>query len=215
MCELGKVGQTTQAMIRKTMRIGEVRTSIKLEPEFWSYLKEVADSRAIRLSRLVNDVASATPDRTNLASTLRTFCLIHAQLRWQGLERELERLRLAGNTQDLTRVLDACPLPCLLLAEDRTVKRLNQAFAAWLHVDGRGVLGQRLDNLMILRGAGMQQLWQRVFADAGIKARFNATYVSPGKVRTAQAMAIGLSPAAGANPQRACLIIFETLAGRG
>jgi len=48
-------------MIRKTMRIGEVRTSIKLEPEFWSYLKEVADSRGIRLSRLVNDVAEATP----------------------------------------------------------------------------------------------------------------------------------------------------------
>ncbi len=209
------MGQATQAMIRKTMRIGEVRTSIKLEPEFWSYLKEVADSRTIRLSRLVNDVASATPDRTNLASTLRTFCLIHAQLRWQGLESDLERLRLAGNTQDLTRVLDACPLPCLLLAEDRTVKRLNQAFAAWLHVDARGVLGQRLDNLMILRGAGMQQLWQKVFTDAGNKGRFNATYVSPGKVRTAQAMAIGLSAAAGSNPQRACLIIFETLAGRG
>ena len=102
-------------MIRKTMRIGEVRTSIKLEPEFWGYLKEVADSRTIRLSRLVNDVASATPDRTNLASTLRTFCLIHARLRWQGLERELEKLTLAGNTQDLPRVLDACPLPCLLL----------------------------------------------------------------------------------------------------
>jgi predicted DNA-binding ribbon-helix-helix protein len=202
-------------MIRKTMRIGEVRTSIKLEPEFWGYLKEVADSRTIRLSRLVNDVASATPDRTNLASTLRTFCLIHAQLRWQGLERELERLTLAGSTQDLSRVLDACPLPCLLLAEDRTVKRLNQAFAAWLHVDGRGVLGQRLDNLMILRGAGMQQLWQRVFGEAGSKGRFNATYVSPGKVRTAQAIAIGLSPSSGPNPQRACLIIFETLAGRG
>ena len=60
-------------MIRKTMRIGEVRTSIKLEPEFWSYLKEVADSRGIRLSRLVNDVAAASPERTNLASTLRTF----------------------------------------------------------------------------------------------------------------------------------------------
>ena len=214
-CEWSKLAQPAQAMIRKTMRIGEVRTSIKLEPEFWGYLKEVAESRTIRLSRLVNEVASATPDRTNLASTLRTFCLIHAQLRWQGLERDLERLTLAGNTQDLSRVLDACPLPCLLLAEDRSVRRLNQAFAAWLHVDGRGVLGQRLDNLMILRGAGMQQLWQRVFTDAGNKGRFNATYVSPGKVRTAQAMAIGLSPATGANPQRACLIIFETLAGRG
>ena len=141
-------------MIRKTMRIGEVRTSIKLEPEFWGYLKEVADSRTIRLSRLVNDVAAATPERTNLASTLRTFCLIHAQLRWHGLEREIEQLRLAGNTRDLPRVLDACPLPCLLLDEDRTVKRLNQAFATWLHLDARGVLGQRLDNMMILRGQG-------------------------------------------------------------
>jgi predicted DNA-binding ribbon-helix-helix protein len=195
------------------MRIGEVRTSIKLEPEFWSYLKEVADSRGIRVSRLVNDVAAATPDRTNLASTLRTFCLIHAQLRWRGLERELEQLNLAGNTQDLPRVLDACPLPCLLLNADRTIKRLNQAFAAWLHVDGRGVLGQRLDNIMILRGAEMPALWQRVFGDGG-KGRFNATYVSPGKVRTAQALAIGLSPQAAANPVRAGLVIFETLAGR-
>jgi predicted DNA-binding ribbon-helix-helix protein len=201
-------------MIRKTMRIGEVRTSIKLEPEFWGYLKEVADSRGIRLSLLVNDVADATPERTNLASTLRTFCLIHAQLRWRGLERELEQLNLAGNTQDLPRVLDACPLPCLLLNADRTIRRLNQAFAAWLHVDGRGVLGQRLDNIMILRGADMPALWQRIFGDGG-KGRFNATYVSPGKVRTAQALAIGLSPQAGPNAGRASLIIFETLAGRG
>ena len=60
-------------MIRKTMRIGEVRTSIKLEKEFWSYLKDVAEERGIRLSTLVNEVAEATPERTNLASTLRTW----------------------------------------------------------------------------------------------------------------------------------------------
>jgi predicted DNA-binding ribbon-helix-helix protein len=200
-------------MIRKTMRIGEVRTSIKLEPEFWSYLKEVAQERAIRLSRLVNEVAMASPERTNLASTLRTFSLVHAQLRWQGLEQELQKLTLAGNTQDLTRVLDACPLPCLLLGEDRVIKRLNQAFASWLHVDGRGVLGQRLDNVMITRGPCMPELWQRVFGGLAHKARFNATYVSPGKVRTAQALAIGLSAVNGAS-SGACLVIFETLAGR-
>jgi predicted DNA-binding ribbon-helix-helix protein len=201
-------------MIRKTMRIGEVRTSIKLEPEFWGYLKEVAESRKIRLSRLVNDVAEASPERTNLASTLRTFCLIHARLRWQGLQREIETLSLAGNTQDLARVLDACPLPCLLLDPDRAVRRLNHAFASWLHIDGNGVLGQRLDNLMILRGPGMKQLWQRVLGDAAGQGKFNATYVSPGKVRTAQALAVGLSPALGRERGSACLIIFETLAGR-
>jgi predicted DNA-binding ribbon-helix-helix protein len=201
-------------MIRKTMRIGEVRTSIKLEPEFWGYLKEVAQDRSIRLSRLVNEVAMASPQRTNLASTLRTFSLVHAQLRWQGLEQELQKLTLAGNTQDLTRVLDACPLPCLLLSGDRVIQRLNQAFASWLHVDGRGVLGQRLDNVMITRGPCMSELWQRVFDGMAHKARFNATYVSPGKVRTAQALAIGLSTVNGAG-SGACLVIFETLAGRG
>jgi predicted DNA-binding ribbon-helix-helix protein len=201
-------------MIRKTMRIGEVRTSIKLEQEFWSYLKEVAQDRSIRLSRLVNEVAMASPERTNLASTLRTFSLVHAQLRWQGLEQELQKLTLAGNTQDLTRVLDACPLPCLLLSEDRVIRRLNQAFASWLHVDGRGVLGQRLDNVMIMRGTCMPELWQRVFGGVAHKARFNATYVSPGKVRTAQALAIGLSAVNGSS-SGACLVLFETLAGRG
>lgn len=202
-------------MLRKTMRIGDVRTSIKLEPEFWSYLKEVADGRSIRLSRLVNDVANASPERTNLASTLRTFCLIHARLRWQDLNQELERLALAGNTADLTRVLDECPLPCLLLIEDRTIRRFNQAFASWLNVDGAGVLGQRLDNIMILRGASMQDLWRRAFADPPGSGRFNATYVSPGKVRSARAVAVGLSAAPGASGGRACLVTFETLAGRG
>jgi hypothetical protein len=61
----------------------------------------------------------------------------------------------------------------------------------------------------------MPQVWQRVFGDPGAKAKFNATYVSPGKVRTAQALAVGLSAGAGANQGGACLIMFETLAGRG
>jgi hypothetical protein len=45
------------------------------------------------------------------------------------------------------------------------------------------------------------------------RASFNATYVSPGKVRTAQALALGLSGGS-AQEARPCLIMFETLAGR-
>ena len=50
-------------MIRKTMRIGEVRTSIKLEKEFWSYLKEVAGERNLRLSGLVRSWVLPASDR--------------------------------------------------------------------------------------------------------------------------------------------------------
>ena len=200
-------------MIRKTMRVGEVRTSIKLEKEFWGYLKEIAEERNLRLSALVNEVAAATPERTNLASTLRTFALMHARLRAQTVQRELDRLSLAGSTQDLTRVLEACPLPSLVLDAERAIRQLNRAFALWLNLDPRATLGQRLDNVMILRAAGIRELWAGLADGRLPRASLSATYVSPGKVRTAQAVAVALS--GGADPAarvpRGCVVMFETL----
>ena len=201
-------------MIRKTMRIGEVRTSIKLESEFWEYLKEVSESRQMRLSALVNEVAQATPDRTNLASTLRTFALVHARLRCENLQRELDKLSLAGNTQDLVRVMEACPLPCLVLDGERQIRQMNRAFAFWLNVDPKAALGQRLDNIMILRGPGMRDMWNTLLDGRMARAGFNATYVSPGKVRTAQATAVALSATNSDPGRRGCIVLFETLAGR-
>jgi len=201
-------------MIRKTMRIGEVRTSIKLENEFWSYLKEVADGRGIRLSTLVNDVAAATPDRTNLASTLRTFSLVHARLRSAALQAELERLALAGNSNDLVRVLDACPLPCLVLDAERQIKQLNRAFALWLNLDAKATIGKRLDNIMILRGPNMKEMWSSLIDGRLGRAGFNATYVSPGKVRTSQAIALAVGGGQGEAKRRGYVVMFETLAGR-
>lgn len=201
-------------MIRKTMRIGEVRTSIKLENEFWSYLKEVADGRGIRLSTLVNDVAAATPDRTNLASTLRTFSLIHARLRSSTLQAELERLSLAGNSNDLVRVLEACPLPSLVLDAERHIKQLNRAFALWLNLDAKATIGKKLDNIMILRGPNMKEMWSSLIDGRLGRAGFNATYVSPGKVRTSQAIALALGGGQGDPQRRGYVVMFETLAGR-
>lgn len=201
-------------MIRKTMRVGEVRTSIKLEAEFWSYLKEIADERKSRVSAVVNDIARATPDRTNLASTLRTFALSHARLQAHSLRSQLEQLAMAGNTQDLARVLEACPLPCLVLDADRAIRQLNRAFALWLNVDPKATLGLRLDNVMILRGTAIREMWAALAEGRLPRAGFNATYVSPGKVRTSQAMALSLAGSAAPDQPRPTLVIFETLAGR-
>jgi predicted DNA-binding ribbon-helix-helix protein len=198
-------------VIRKTMRIGEVRTSIKLEPEFWGYLKEVAEGRGMRLSSLINEVARATPERTNLASTLRTFALIHAKMRWRAQQEELQRLTLSGNSNDLIHVVDACPLPALVLDAERAIRHVNHAFSMWLNLDENGVRGQRLDNIMILRGAGIREMWAALLEGRVARAGFNATYVSPGKVRTAQAMAVALARSSDA---RGLLVLFETLSGR-
>ena len=72
-------GRHGGSMIPKTMRVGAIRTSLRLEPEFWGYLKEVAQARGLRLTALVNEVAEATPDRASLASALRVFALLHAR----------------------------------------------------------------------------------------------------------------------------------------
>ena len=61
------------------MRIGRRQTSVKLEPEFWGYLQEVAAGRGLRLAALVDEVAAARPGRTSLASALRVFALTHAR----------------------------------------------------------------------------------------------------------------------------------------
>jgi predicted DNA-binding ribbon-helix-helix protein len=66
-------------MIRKSMRVGPTRTSIKLEAEFWSFLEELAAGRGLSLARFVSEVANAHPDRINLASTLRLFVLAQAR----------------------------------------------------------------------------------------------------------------------------------------
>ena len=209
-------GGQDRALIRKTMRVGSIRTSIKLEGEFWGYLREVAGGRRLRLSGLVNEVAAAA-GRGNLASALRTFALSHASRRCRGLERELARLALAGNTRDLPRVLEACPLPGLVLDGERTIRELNRAFALWLNLDPRATLGKRLDTIMILRGPGLKEMWAGLADGRLARGQLAATYVSPGAVRTAQAVAIGLAapepgPAAPA-PRGGCIILFETLPG--
>ena len=201
-------------MIRKTMRIGEIRTSIKLENEFWEYLKATATQRQLRLSGLVNEVAAASPERTNLASTLRTYALVHAGLRVAAMQREMDKLALAGNTQDLSRVLEASPLPALTMDGDRAIRQFNRAFVLWLNLDGKATIGQRLDNIMILRGPGMREMWSSLLDGRLSRAGFSATYVSPGKVRTAQAIAVALSAPASDPDRRGCVVMFETLAGR-
>ncbi|SNB75921.1 Predicted DNA-binding protein, contains Ribbon-helix-helix (RHH) domain [Arboricoccus pini] len=179
-------------MIRKTMRIGELRTSIKLEAGFWDHLKEIADSRKLRLSALINHIAQADPERTNLASTLRQYSLNLARAQIQDLQKSVQELSLSGGSDDLLRIIDMSPMPCLLLDRDRVVRQMNKAFTSWLNLDASATIGKRLDNIMILRGSTVREMWACLMDGRLTRASFNGTYVSPGKVRTAQAVAIGL-----------------------
>lgn len=195
-------------MLRKTMQISpSLRTSIKLEQEFWSYLKYLAIEREQRLSQFVSEIAAATPRRTNLASTLRTFAIDHAWTSSRLLREKLERLSIVANSYDLYCLLRICPLPCMVLDANRIIRQLNSAFSTWLNIDPRFAVGQRLENLLIVRGNNLEEMWSGLADGQTQSGKVSATYVSPGRVRISQAIVLALGRD-GLAEQRSCVLMF-------
>ena len=63
-------------LIKKSFTIGNHRTSISLEPEFWDALENQAKEKDVSLSKLVLEIDNNKPkDYTNLASFIRVWIL--------------------------------------------------------------------------------------------------------------------------------------------
>ncbi|WP_270938704.1 ribbon-helix-helix domain-containing protein [Falsiroseomonas oryzae] len=61
---------------KRSFRLAGHRTSVALEPEFWTALEEAAAARGRSLAALVSEVDAARADPTQpLASALRVFVL--------------------------------------------------------------------------------------------------------------------------------------------
>jgi predicted DNA-binding ribbon-helix-helix protein len=52
-------------------------TSLRLEPEFWDFLREIAYERQLSLSELINAINHAKSRKASLASALRVFVAQH------------------------------------------------------------------------------------------------------------------------------------------
>ena len=64
------------SLLKKSFTIGNHRTSISLEPEFWDALKLKAKERDVSLSKLVLKIDNEKPkDYNNLASYIRIWVL--------------------------------------------------------------------------------------------------------------------------------------------
>ena len=64
------------SLIKKSFTIGNHRTSISLEPEFWDALELKANEQDISLSKLVLKIDNEKPkDYNNLASYIRIWVL--------------------------------------------------------------------------------------------------------------------------------------------
>jgi predicted DNA-binding ribbon-helix-helix protein len=62
------------AVVKRSIVVGGHKTSVSLEDEFWSGLKEIASKRLTTLSELVGGIDKER-QHTNLSSALRLFVL--------------------------------------------------------------------------------------------------------------------------------------------
>ena len=64
------------SLLKKSFTIGNHRTSISLEPEFWDVLEIIAKEQNVSLSKLVLKIDNEKPkDYNNLASYIRVWVL--------------------------------------------------------------------------------------------------------------------------------------------
>ena len=68
------------AIVKRSIVIAGHKTSVTLEDEFWSALKEIARSRKVTLSDLVAEVDTHRR-QANLSSAIRVFVLNHYRAR--------------------------------------------------------------------------------------------------------------------------------------
>jgi predicted DNA-binding ribbon-helix-helix protein len=69
--------------VTRSVRIGGVASSLRLEAAFWSLLDELAASQGFTTSRFINtlydEVFALHGEVTNFASLLRVSCLLYAE----------------------------------------------------------------------------------------------------------------------------------------
>jgi predicted DNA-binding ribbon-helix-helix protein len=62
-------------MIKRSVKIMGHATSISLEEEFWSELKEIAEIKAISPGKLIADIDALREPGQNLSSAIRVYIL--------------------------------------------------------------------------------------------------------------------------------------------
>jgi predicted DNA-binding ribbon-helix-helix protein len=69
---------TMSSIVKHSVAVGSRKTSISLEKEFWTALKDIANTRNRTIRQLLGEIET-TRDVGNLSSAIRLFVLAHYQ----------------------------------------------------------------------------------------------------------------------------------------
>ncbi|MCP1274853.1 ribbon-helix-helix domain-containing protein [Gluconobacter albidus] len=71
-------------LVKRSLSLSGHRTSVALEPEFWTVLDMIATTRQQSFASLVAALDATRPPERPLASALRVAALLHLQKRLDG-----------------------------------------------------------------------------------------------------------------------------------
>ncbi len=71
-------------LVKRSLSLSGHRTSVALEPEFWTVLDMIATTRQQSFTSLVAALDATRPPERPLASALRVAALMHLQKRLDG-----------------------------------------------------------------------------------------------------------------------------------
>ena len=71
-------GLMKSAVVKRSVAVGGHRTSVSLEDEFWTQLKEIAGAKQITLSQLIARIDEGR-EHSNLSSAIRVYVLGHSR----------------------------------------------------------------------------------------------------------------------------------------
>ncbi|WP_269930739.1 ribbon-helix-helix domain-containing protein [Aminobacter sp. HY435] len=97
------------------------RRGIRLERLFWVTLKQLAEQNRMTIGEMVEEIAQANGDTSNLASAIRVACL-----RWMA-DQNAELNQLAS-LRTVSSILGACPAPAFALSSAKKILAFNPAF---------------------------------------------------------------------------------------
>ncbi|MCX8572324.1 MULTISPECIES: ribbon-helix-helix domain-containing protein [Hyphomicrobiales] len=97
------------------------RRGIRLERLFWTTLKQLAEHNHLTIGEMVEEIAQANGDTSNLASAIRVACL-----RWMA--DQSSALAKLASLRTINAILGACPAPAFALSSGKKILTFNPAF---------------------------------------------------------------------------------------
>ena len=116
------VGRLASGARQRILQRHQRRLSIKLEEIFWTQLESCAKEENLKLGDLVFTVVEDADEAANRSSLLRAYCV-------EWLRNRLFQARLAAGQVDIQLILGACPVPCVVITQQRKLAAHNPAFA--------------------------------------------------------------------------------------